>query len=173
MGAQTQGTVVVQTFQPTEPAIAYACRHDYLGFVQAELPNRKEFGYPPYGRLVRIVLAHKAYAKVHAAADEMVRLIAAITAKQGLSVRVVGPVPPPMERLIEQYRVEIVLFADSAVPLQKTAGGSAGAGGAGVGACGGSDYRGGCGSAAHALAPPGKARAEGRIGNCPRCITAR
>ena len=42
------GTVVVQTFQPREPAILHACNHDYLGFVQSELPHRKEFGYPPF-----------------------------------------------------------------------------------------------------------------------------
>jgi primosomal protein N' (replication factor Y) len=114
-----QGTVIVQTFQPQEPAIAYACRHDYLGFVRSELPNRKEFNYPPYGRLVRIVLAHKGYAKVHGAADELLRLITALMTKFSLPVRVVGPVPPPMERLVELYRVELVLFADSPLPLQR------------------------------------------------------
>ena len=28
-----QGTVVVQTFGPDEPAIAYAAKHDYAGFI--------------------------------------------------------------------------------------------------------------------------------------------
>jgi primosomal protein N' (replication factor Y) len=118
----SRGTVVVQTFQPEEPAIAYACHHDYLGFVQSELPHRREFGYPPYGRLVRIVLSHKGYTTVHAAANELVRLIGALTQKLSLPIRVHGPLPPPMERLIEMYRVEIVLFADSAVPLQRLLG---------------------------------------------------
>jgi primosomal protein N' (replication factor Y) len=117
-----QGTVIVQTFQPQEPAIAYACRHDYFGFVQSELPNRKEFGYPPYGRLVRIVMSHKSYAKVHAAADELMRLITALTAKLSLPVRVTGPLPPPMERVNELYRVELVMFSDSALPLQRLLG---------------------------------------------------
>ncbi|HVT83250.1 MAG TPA: primosomal protein N' [Phycisphaerae bacterium] len=121
-GATSQGTVVVQTFQPTEPAIAHACRHDYLGFVRAELPNRKEFGYPPYGRLVRIVLSHKSYTQLHAAADELIRLISALTTKLDLPIRVHGPIPPPMERVNELYRVEIVLFSDSALPLQRLVG---------------------------------------------------
>ncbi len=121
-GAGSQGTVVVQTFQPQEPAIAYACRHDYLGFVRSELPHRKEFGYPPYGRLVRIVLAHKSYSQVHAAADELIRLISALTTKLDLPIRVHGPIPPPMERVNELYRVEIVLFSDSALPLQRLLG---------------------------------------------------
>jgi primosomal protein N' (replication factor Y) len=114
-----QGTVVVQTFQPQEPAIAYACRHDYLGFVLSELPHRKEFAYPPYGRLVRILLSHKSFAQVHAAADELIRLLSALTQKLNLPIRVHGPIPPPMERVMEQYRVEIVLFSDSALPLQR------------------------------------------------------
>jgi primosomal protein N' (replication factor Y) len=121
-GEGMQGTVVVQTFQPAEPAIAHACRHDYLGFVRSELPNRKEFGYPPYGRLVRIVLSHKSYSLVHAAADELIRLISALTTKLDLPVRVHGPIPPPMERVNELYRVEIVLFSDSALPLQRLIG---------------------------------------------------
>ncbi len=114
-----RGTVIVQTFQPREPAIAHACEHDYMGFVRSELPHRKEFGYPPYGRLVRIVLSHKGYSTVRAAADELVRLIHALTHKLDLPVRVHGPIPPPMERLNELYRMEVVLFSDSALPLQR------------------------------------------------------
>jgi primosomal protein N' (replication factor Y) len=115
-------TVVVQTFQPHEPAIAHACGHDYHGFVKSELPHRQEFGYPPYGRLVRIVLSHKGYSKVHAFAGDLVRLIEALTVKLELPIRITGPFPPPMERLVEMYRVEIILFAESAGPLQRLVG---------------------------------------------------
>jgi primosomal protein N' (replication factor Y) len=117
-----RGTVIVQTFQPQEPAIAFACQHDYQGFVNSELPHRKEFGYPPYGRLVRIVLSHKGYETVRSVGEGLVRLILALTQKLNLPVRVHGPIPPPMERLMEQYRVEIVLFSDSALPLQRLIG---------------------------------------------------
>ena len=114
-----RGTVVVQTFQPAEPAIAHACRHDYLGFVRSELPHRKEFAYPPYGRLVRIVLSHSSFSQVRAAGEELLRLITALVQKRELPIRVQGPIPPPMERMMEQYRVEIVMFSDSALPLQR------------------------------------------------------
>ncbi len=114
-----RGTVVVQTFQPAEPAIAHACRHDYMGFVRSELPHRREFAYPPYGRLVRIVLADKSFSHVHAAADELMRLITALIKKLELPIRMQGPIPPPMERLMDQYRVELVMFSDSPLPLQR------------------------------------------------------
>jgi len=111
--------VVVQTFQPDEPAIRHACNHDYLGFVASELPHRKPFGYPPYGRMVRIVLADKGYTKVHAEADKLMAAIKAIAEQQKLAVRWHEPQPPPLERLVEEYRVEIVLFADGPGPLQR------------------------------------------------------
>ncbi len=116
--ATERGTVIVQTFQPHEPAILHACNHDYLGFVQSELPHRREFGYPPFGRLVRIVLAHKSYTKVHTAAADLNRLATAITQKLNLPIRIAGPFPPPMERLVELYRVELIFFAATPRPLQ-------------------------------------------------------
>ena len=116
--ASERGTVIVQTFQPHEPAILHACNHDYFGFVQSELPHRREFGYPPYGRLVRIVLSHKSYTKVHTAAADLNRLAAAITQKLNLPIRITGPFPPPMERLVELYRVELIFFATTPRPLQ-------------------------------------------------------
>ncbi|MGN6368768.1 MAG: replication restart helicase PriA [Phycisphaerae bacterium] len=116
--ATERGTVIVQTFQPHEPAILHACNHDYLGFVQSELPHRREFGYPPFGRLIRVVLAHKSYTKVHTAAADLHRLATAITQKLNLPIRIAGPFPPPMERLVELYRVELLFFAVTPRPLQ-------------------------------------------------------
>jgi len=117
--AAERGTVVVQTFQPEEPAIVHACNHDYLGFVNSEMPHRKEFGYPPFGRMVRIVLSHKGYTKVNDAATTLARQIEAIVQRSSLPVRWQGPQPPPMGRLVEEYRVEIILFAETAGPLQR------------------------------------------------------
>ncbi len=117
--ALDRGTVVVQTFQPHEPAIEHACNHDYLGFVTSELPHRQQFGYPPYGRIVRLLFAHKGYTKVQAEAQNVMRLIQAIATRHSLPIRWHGPQPPPMERLVELYRSEIILFADSPGPLQR------------------------------------------------------
>jgi primosomal protein N' (replication factor Y) len=117
--AEERGSVVVQTYQPHEPAIQHACNHDYLGFVGGELPHRQQFGYPPFGRMVRLLFSHKGFSKVQQEAQRVIRLIEAIAARQALPIRWHGPQPPPMERLVELYRSEIILFADNPVPLQK------------------------------------------------------
>ena len=50
------GRVYVQTACPEHPAIQCAARHDYLAFVQSELPHREAFQSPPYTHLVRVIL---------------------------------------------------------------------------------------------------------------------
>ena len=113
-----RGTVVVQTFQPQEPAILHACNHDYLGFAAGELPHRKEFGYPPFGRLVRVVMAHKGHTRVNQAGMAFRKLVDEVIAQLKLAVKVQGPLPPPMERIQEEYRVEMLMMAESAASLQ-------------------------------------------------------
>ena len=53
------GTVVIQTYWPDHPAIVAAAAHDPDSFYATELPLRRALGYPPCGRLARLVLTGK------------------------------------------------------------------------------------------------------------------
>ena len=52
------GRVILQTFQPEHYVIQAAARHDYAAFYARELENRRQLGYPPFSRLVRIEFRH-------------------------------------------------------------------------------------------------------------------
>ncbi len=52
-----QAHVVVQAWQTDARYLRYAVNHDIEGFLADELDRRKEYGYPPFCRLVRIVLS--------------------------------------------------------------------------------------------------------------------
>jgi primosomal protein N' (replication factor Y) len=56
-GRDAPGRVIVQTYQPDARPIALAGRHDVEEFLAGELGRRRELGYPPFGHLVRIVVA--------------------------------------------------------------------------------------------------------------------
>src|SRR5438128_4495965 len=45
------GKVLIQTYTPDHPSITLAARHDYLGFVNAEMAQRRAHNYPPFERL--------------------------------------------------------------------------------------------------------------------------
>ena len=51
------GTVMLQTAQPQHPVLGFVQRHDYHGFMQNELAQRKTLYYPPFCRLVLLTFS--------------------------------------------------------------------------------------------------------------------
>jgi primosomal protein N' len=49
------GKVIVQSFNPSRPAIALSCAARAEEFYAAELEARKTLGFPPFSRLIRLV----------------------------------------------------------------------------------------------------------------------
>jgi primosomal protein N' (replication factor Y) (superfamily II helicase) len=115
------GRVVVQTRQPENLALAAASRHDYASFAAAELSARRELGYPPFGRLTRIVLEGTAEA-VERETDRLARrLRAAATAATGAGeqVTVLGPAPAAIERLRGRHRHQLLIKAGDARAMSR------------------------------------------------------
>ncbi|MCQ2106478.1 MAG: primosomal protein N' [Fibrobacter sp.] len=53
-GDERPGHVLIQTLKPTEPVMQFAIRHDFDGFAQQEMQNRRDACYPPFCKLVEI-----------------------------------------------------------------------------------------------------------------------
>lgn len=102
------GLAVVQAFQPEHPAVAAAAAQDYLAFVASEMPDRERGGYPPRGRLTRILVAGEREETVRDAAGEAGR--AARTAMPK-GCRLLGPAPCEVERVQGMFRRHMLLFA--------------------------------------------------------------
>jgi primosomal protein N' (replication factor Y) len=123
-GAQG-GRVLIQTFNPEHPCIALAATHDYAGFVATELAHRRAHNYPPYERLVRLIVRSRAQ---QAGADFAERLAGAFhTALQGLgssaapaaALRLLGPAEAPVFRLKGYHRFHFQLQSSSAAALHQ------------------------------------------------------
>ncbi len=110
------GRVLVQTFAPEHHAIECARRHDYLGFVAAEMPNRQEHGVPPFGRLVRLIARGPDEAAV---ATFLKDVSLALRASAPATVRLMGPAPAPVLKIRNLFRFHLQLRAPSARPLQE------------------------------------------------------
>ena len=110
------GTVIVQTFEPEAPAILLAAAHDYHGFAQAELSLRKVVGLPPATRMARIVCRDKDLAKARSAAQTIADASAEMV-ERGL-VRLMGPMPCPIERIADHFRFAVELTAGDSGKLQ-------------------------------------------------------
>lgn len=54
--AEDKGTVVLQTYSPNNPVLRLAMNYDYEGFYQREIAIRKATHFPPYARIIRVLV---------------------------------------------------------------------------------------------------------------------
>ncbi|HLK93004.1 MAG TPA: primosomal protein N' [Polyangia bacterium] len=102
------GRVIIQTRWPDSLAIRSVLSHDYDGFVEEELRQRKASDYPPYSRVIVIRIDARDEAEAKAGA---VAAAAGAQSAGGDSVRLAGPAPAPLERLRGRSRWQVWLYA--------------------------------------------------------------
>ncbi len=104
------GEVILQSFQPEHYVIQAAAGHDYAAFYRQELAYRREIGYPPFTRLVRLEMRHPDAEKIQQAAQAMVAKLQEWIQEGGRHrTRVIGPAPCFFGRVAGLYRWQIVL----------------------------------------------------------------
>jgi primosomal protein N' (replication factor Y) len=115
------GRVVIQTFNPEQPCIALAATHDYAGFVKQELGHRKTHNYPPYQRLVRLIVRSRDQEVGAAFAERLAGTIQSALASLPAepAVRILGPAEAPVFRLKGYYRFHFQLQSASAAALHE------------------------------------------------------
>jgi primosomal protein N' (replication factor Y) len=100
----------MQTFQPGHPIIQAAAGHDYAGFYQGELENRRTLGYPPFGRLVRLEYRDRENERAQAEAEKTAgRLKSKVDAEERHQTTLIGPVPCFFSKLRGEYRWQVIL----------------------------------------------------------------
>jgi primosomal protein N' (replication factor Y) len=102
------GKVMIQTRDPEHPAIRYAVRHDVAGFLERELADRAELGYPPCARLALVRVDAVDESRARAEAERLARLVRTAASA---GTRVLGPAPAPLSRLRNRYRFHFAVRA--------------------------------------------------------------
>ena len=104
------GKAILQTFQPGHYVIRAASGHDFEGFWQQELENRRQLKYPPFYRLARLEFRHRQAGEAEAAARRMAeRLQYWIAQEERRATSLIGPVPCFFNRVKGEYRWQIVV----------------------------------------------------------------
>ena len=95
---------------PEHYAIQSAAKHDVNGFYEQELNYRKQLGYPPFARLVRLEYRHADAAMAEAEAQKIAsRLKAKMEAEDRHQTELIGPVPCFFAKENGEYRWQVVL----------------------------------------------------------------
>lgn len=97
--------VIVQSYNPDHYAITYAKNHDYIGFYNEEMNNRKLLAYPPYYFLVLVKISSQNYEL----AGTKARLIASKLNLELDTVTVLGPSVASVFKLKNYYNFNILI----------------------------------------------------------------
>lgn len=100
------GEVVIQTFHPEHPLFRAARHHDYRGFAECVLAERRAAEYPPFAHLALLRAESPSVAKALAFLQ---RAHALGRERAHAEVRLAEPVPSPMERRAGRYRAQLLV----------------------------------------------------------------
>lgn len=109
-----QGEVFIQTFEPQNPVLDYVQRHDYEGLFQTQIAERELFHYPPFYRMIVLVLKHHNLSRLECAARVLQERL-----RQVFGERVSAVVVPQVSRVRNEYIREIRLRVEAKANIRR------------------------------------------------------
>ncbi|MFH1009050.1 MAG: primosomal protein N' [Candidatus Latescibacterota bacterium] len=112
------GWVIIQTYNPDDEAIRFAQQHDFEGYARMEMAHREELGYPPFGKLLRMLFRSTSEEAAQHVAEQYG---VALQREAGDRIEVLGPVEAPLGRIKDYYRWHLLLRGKDATRLRNLA----------------------------------------------------
>ena len=111
------GLAIIQTYQPSHPAILAVANGAAAAFYDAELAARKRFGSPPFGRIIKLTVGLPDRTAAEKEAEAMAARLRAecaspASAAAGRKVAVLGPAPAYIARRAGRWRWNVILRGD-------------------------------------------------------------
>lgn len=109
-----QGKVIVQTTNPNHPIIGFLKNHDYNGFYNHVIDERRLFNYPPFTRVIYIYLKHRDN-------DTLIEIasIYASRLRELFGNRIFGPEEPMVARVQSLHIRKIMLKVEINASMKK------------------------------------------------------
>lgn len=98
------GKVIIQTSDPENPLFNEVIKGDYKSLYSSQIMDRETFRYPPFSRMISVVIKHKYQNYVDGFAGELAAVL-----RQQFGMRVLGPEYPLIARLHNNYQKQILL----------------------------------------------------------------
>lgn len=98
--------VIIQSFQPNHPSVAFGITQDYESFYNETIEQRKKNLFPPFSYLLKLTCSFKSETL---AIKNTKKLASELLQKLNNEVKILGPTPAFYERLGNSYHWQIIL----------------------------------------------------------------
>jgi primosomal protein N' (replication factor Y) len=99
------GRVIIQTSKPDHPLLNFILQNNYEAFYNTEIADRRQHDYPPFTRLMEIVLKHTDKKTCRDASQQF----AALLRSQLKQVKVMGPGEPMVSKIRNQFLMTMLI----------------------------------------------------------------
>lgn len=106
--------VIVQTYQPGHPLFTFLIAHDYEGFYNNELEERRNYNYPPFTRIIYVYLKHRDSSALTSFSQSYANKL-----RESLGNRVSGPDAPKVARIKSLYIQKIMIKIEATASMSK------------------------------------------------------
>ena len=113
-GRTEPGKVMVQTYDTQHPVITHLCAHDYVGFYEHEIEERRAYAYPPFTRVIYIMLKHRDEREL----DDIARIYGD-KLRELFGTRVSGPAKPAVAKVQNLYIRQLMLKVELNASMKK------------------------------------------------------
>ena len=110
-----RGKVVIQTSQATHEVLQEVVENNFVRLFNRQMMERKLFKYPPYFRLIKVVVKHKNRDRLDLGANQLAGIL-----RKLFGMQVLGPEYPVVGRIQTWYQKEIWLKLDKNKQLGKS-----------------------------------------------------
>ena len=104
------GKVVIQTYNPQNPALQLLASNNYPKFAGSLLTERQQLNLPPNGHLA-LFRAESASASEGVSLLKLLRATADQNRMEGSTTRTLGPLPAPMEKRQGRFRYQLMVHS--------------------------------------------------------------
>lgn len=112
---QKRGKVLIQTFNPYHQILQQVSVNDYEGMYKQQNEERYQYKYPPFYRTIKLTFKDRNLQKMQQASSWFAQALS-----QQLKENVLGPEPPPVSRVRNQYISNVLVKIPKQQSLSKT-----------------------------------------------------
>ena len=117
--AENRGEVVLQTYDPDNYILRFAASYDYEGFYEHEVGMRAAMAFPPFARIVRVMVTAEEDKLALAALKAVYEKLQRVYAEESEKFLFFNKMHAPVKRIQNKFRYQVLMRLTDGIPLPR------------------------------------------------------